>query len=82
MKNKSPAEVGRLLTLTQAKEELNCGRTKLYQLHQRGLLEFVKFDKQTRVTERSIKKLVRDLIDNQRITPKSLSIQDKTALDK
>jgi len=70
MKNKPPAEVGRLLTLTQAKEELNCGRTKLYQLHQRGLLEFVKFDNQTRVTERSIKKLVRDLIETKTIRPK------------
>jgi len=71
MKNKSPAEIGRLLTLSQAKDELNCGRTKLYQLHQRGLLEFVKFDKQTRVTERSIKKLVRDLIETKTIRPKA-----------
>ena len=70
MKSKSFAEVGRLLTLSQAKEELNCGRTKLYQLHQRGLLEFVKFDKQTRVTERSIRKLVQDLIETKTIAPK------------
>ena len=70
MKNKSPAEVGRLLTISQAIDELNCGRTKLYQLHQRGLLEFVKFDKQTRVTERSIKKLVRHLIETKTILPK------------
>ena len=59
-----------MLTLSQAKEELNCGRTKLYQLHQRGLLEFVKFDKQTRVTERSIRKLVQDLIETKTIAPK------------
>lgn len=71
MKNKAPAEVGRLLTLAQARDELNCGRTKLYQLHQRGLLEFVKFDKQTRVTERSIKKFVRDLIETKIIAPKT-----------
>ena len=69
MKNKPPADIGRLLTISQAREELNCGKTKLYQLHQRGLLEFVKFDKQTRVTERSIKKLVHDLVKNKTMKP-------------
>ena len=81
MKNKSPAEIGRLLTLSQARDELNCGRTKLYQLHQRGLLEFVKFDKQTRVTERSIKKLVHDLIKTKTIAPKTDGNADSTGTD-
>jgi hypothetical protein len=70
MKNNSADDVGRLLSLPQAMEQLSCGRTKLYDLHQRGLIELVKFDRRTRVTERSVKRLLRDLIANKLIAPK------------
>ena len=76
MKTKPMEDVGRLLTLPQAMEQLSCGRTKLYDLHQRGFLELVKLDRRTRVTERSVKKLVRDLINTKTIVPKRIENSD------
>jgi hypothetical protein len=70
MKTKTPVDVGRLLTIAQARIELACGRKKLYQLRDRGILEFVKLDGATRVTERSIKNYIRQLVDNQRAMAK------------
>jgi hypothetical protein len=67
MKNKQPDDVGRLLTMAQARDALNCGRDKLYQLRDRGLLEFVKLDHRTRVTERSIKQYVRKLVETSQL---------------
>ena len=72
MKNKQSDDVGRLLTMAQARDALNCGRDKLYQLRDRGILEFVKLDHRTRVTERSIKRYVRHLVENSQLAkPKS-----------
>ena len=71
MKKTNPTDdIGRLLTLPQAMDQLSCGRTKLYELHQRGYLELVKLDCRTRVTERSVKQFLRNLITNQLIAPK------------
>ena len=67
MKNKQPSEIGRLLTIAQARDALNCGRDKLYQLRDRGVLEFVKLDHRTRVTERSIKQYVRQLVESSQL---------------
>jgi excisionase family DNA binding protein len=70
MKNKpTNDDVGRLMTIRQAMEQLSCGRTKLYELHQRGLLEFVKLDRFTRITERSVKQFMRNLVANKLIIP-------------
>jgi hypothetical protein len=71
MKHKPMEDVGRLLTLPQAMDQLSCGRTKLYDLHQRGHIELVKLDRRTRVTERSVKKFLRELVANKLIAPKS-----------
>lgn len=53
-----------LMTVRQAQQKLSCSRTKIYSLAAEGRLELVKFDKRTRVTGRSVRKLVRDLIQN------------------
>jgi excisionase family DNA binding protein len=73
MKNKPSDEVGRLLTVPEAMDRLSCGKTKLYDLHQRGFLELVKLDRRTRVTERSVQKFLRQLVANQLIAPKQMS---------
>jgi excisionase family DNA binding protein len=73
MKTKPSDDVGRLLTVPEAMERLSCGKTKLYDLHQRGFLELVKLDRRTRVTERSVQKFLRNLIANQLIAPKQMS---------
>jgi hypothetical protein len=70
MKNKLSDDVGRLLTVPEAMDRLSCGKTKLYDLHQRGFLELVKLDRRTRVTERSVQKFLRNLVANQLIAPK------------
>lgn len=77
MKKTNPMDdIGRLLTLPQAMDLLSCGRTKLYELHQRGYLELVKLDRRTRVTERSVKKFLRDLMATQRVVPKNEKSND------
>jgi excisionase family DNA binding protein len=79
MKPKPTEEVGRLMTIRQAMEQLSCGRTKLYELHQRGLLEFVKLDRFTRITERSVKQFMRNLVANKLIVPKQSEKSDDAA---
>jgi excisionase family DNA binding protein len=79
MKNKPSDEVGRLLTVPEAMERLSCGKTKLYDLHQRGFLELVKLDRRTRVTERSVQKFLRNLVANQLIAPKQSEKNDDAA---
>jgi excisionase family DNA binding protein len=76
MKSKPPDDVGRLLTRREAMERLSCGKTKLYDLHQRGFLEFVRLDRSTRVTERSVKEFLRNLLANQLIPPKQSEKSD------
>jgi hypothetical protein len=76
MKNKPSDDVGRLLTVPEAMDRLSCGKTKLYDLHQRGFLELVKLDRRTRVTERSVQKFLRNLIANQLIAPKQSENSD------
>jgi excisionase family DNA binding protein len=79
MKNKPSDDVGRLLTVPEAMEWLSCGKTKLYDLHQRGFLEFVRLDRRTRVTERSVQKFLRNLVANQLIVPKQSENNDDAA---
>jgi excisionase family DNA binding protein len=79
MKSKPTEDVGRLLTIRQAMQQLACGRTKLYELHQRGLLEFVKLDNSRRVTERSVKQFMRNLVANKLIAPKQSEKSDDAA---
>jgi excisionase family DNA binding protein len=79
MKTKPTEDVGRLMTIRQAMEQLACGRTKLYELHQRGLLEFVKLDRFTRITERSVKQFMRNLVANKLIAPKQSEKSDDAA---
>jgi excisionase family DNA binding protein len=76
MKSKPSDDVGRLLTVPEAMERLSCGKTKLYDLHQRGFLELVKLDRRTRVTERSVKEFLRNLVANQLIAPKQSEKND------
>jgi len=70
VKSKINDDIGRLLTLPQAMEQLSCGRNKLYDLHQRGYLELVKLDRRTRITERSVKKFLRELVANKLVAPR------------
>jgi hypothetical protein len=79
MKNKPSDDVGRLLTVPEAMDRLSCGKTKLYDLHQRGFLELVKLDRRTRVTERSVQKFLRNLVANQLIAPKQSEKNDDAA---
>ena len=55
-----------LLTIEEAMRKLSCGRSKIYKLADENRLELVKFDRRTRVTARSVKKLIRDIIRNPR----------------
>jgi excisionase family DNA binding protein len=79
MKSKRSDDVGRLLTVPEAMKWLSCGKTKLYDLHERGFLEFVRLDQRTRVTERSVQKFLRNLVANQLIAPKQSEKSDDVA---
>jgi hypothetical protein len=79
MTRKPSDEIGRLLTVPEAMDRLSCGKTKLYDLHQRGFLELVKLDRRTRVTERSVQKFLRNLVANQLIAPKQSEKNDDAA---
>jgi excisionase family DNA binding protein len=57
-----------LLTIDEAAAKLRVGRGKIYELGREKRLELVKFDRGRRVTARSVKKLIRDLIRNSRDT--------------
>jgi excisionase family DNA binding protein len=50
-------------TIEQTMSILQCSRSKVYRLWREGRLEFVKFDRGTRVTDRSLKKLMTDLMN-------------------
>ena len=61
---KRKSEITGLLTIQQAQDKLQCSRSKIYLLGHAGRLELVKFDRSTRVTERSMQKLIDDLIEH------------------
>jgi len=50
-----------LLTLPQAERRLRVSRSTIYRLAKRKHLELVKFDRATRVTERSLNRLLAEL---------------------
>lgn len=52
-----------LHTIQEAQLILHCSRGKIYQLHRAGKLELVKFDRSTRVTERSLIRLLKEVIN-------------------
>lgn len=55
-----------LLTVEQACRKLKCSRTKIYSLAREKRLELVKFDRGTRVTARSVRRLIRDILRHAR----------------
>jgi excisionase family DNA binding protein len=58
--NGEPADY-RWRTIAETAEYLKCSKRKVYELKREGRLEFVKFDHQNRVTERSLLKLMADI---------------------
>jgi excisionase family DNA binding protein len=48
-------------TIAEAAAALRCGRDKIYRLEKAGRLEFVKFDRRTLVTERSLQRLLDEI---------------------
>jgi excisionase family DNA binding protein len=54
-------EVSPYRTIAEAMNVLRCSKSKIYALHRQGRLELVKFDRATRVTERSLQKLLDQL---------------------
>jgi hypothetical protein len=59
---KQPDEGG-LYTIAQAQEALHCSRAQIYNLHNKGRLELVKLESSTLVTERSVRKLIKELME-------------------
>ena len=58
---------GGLVTVEQAMSALKCSRATIYKLRDAGKLEIVRItDRMTRVTERSLNKMIDDLIKQQR----------------
>jgi excisionase family DNA binding protein len=52
-----------LRTIAEAATALKCSPKKIYRLQRQGRLEFVKLDHSTRVTERSLQKLLSEIFD-------------------
>jgi excisionase family DNA binding protein len=55
-----------LRTIPEVQKILRASRSKIYDLGAEGRLELVKLGRSTRITDRSIKKLVSDLIGDSR----------------
>ena len=55
-------DIGGLRSISYAMAKLDCGRTKIYSLAKEGELEMVKLGKRTRITDRSIQRLLRELV--------------------
>lgn len=60
-----PLDERRLHKVADAMELLNCSRKKIYQLAREGRLDMVKFDFQTRITDRSLRRLLDEIEGNQ-----------------
>jgi hypothetical protein len=56
--NTLPLDQRFALTIDNSARALDCSRTKIYDLRKAGLLEFIDVDGMTRVTARSLRKLV------------------------
>jgi excisionase family DNA binding protein len=52
-----------LLTIEEAMRKLKCKRTKIYSLARERRLDLVKFDRKTRITARSVDRLIRDILE-------------------
>jgi excisionase family DNA binding protein len=50
-----------LHTIAEAQEALQCSRWKIYDLTKAGRLEMVKLGRHSRITDRSLRKLVKEL---------------------
>jgi hypothetical protein len=55
-------DVGGLRSISYVMNKLDCGRTKIYSLVEAGRLEMVKLDRRARITDRSLQKLLRELV--------------------
>lgn len=51
-----------LLTVPEACSALRVSQSKLYRLHKQGHVEFVKLGGSTRVTDRSVQKLLKEIL--------------------
>jgi excisionase family DNA binding protein len=50
-----------LHTIASAQAMLHCSRWKIYDLHRAGRLEMVKLGRHSRITDKSLRKLVKEL---------------------
>jgi hypothetical protein len=57
------SDEGGLCTIAQAQETLHCSRAQIYNLHKKGRLELVKLEGSTLVTERSMRKLINEIME-------------------
>jgi hypothetical protein len=57
------SDEGGLCTIAQAREALHCSRAQIYNLHKKGRLELVKLEGSTLVTERSVRKLISEVLE-------------------
>lgn len=62
-KRQSSAEAddNELMTIPQVQRALGCSQTKIYMLMKQKRLRRVKFDRSTRITAESLKKLLREI---------------------
>jgi hypothetical protein len=56
--NTAPLDQRYALTIANSAQALDCSKTKIYDLRKAGLLEFLDVDGMTRVTARSLRRLV------------------------
>ena len=50
-----------LHSIEQARVALGCSRWKIYDLHKEGKLEMVKLGRHSRITDKSLRKLIKEL---------------------
>ena len=58
-----------LRSIAFAMDKLSCGRVKIYQLVKSGRLEMVKLDGRSRITDRSLRRLIAELIERRTAPP-------------
>jgi hypothetical protein len=61
------SDEGGLCTIAQAQEALHCSRAQIYKLHNKGRLELVKLEGSTLVTERSVRKLINEVMEKRMV---------------
>jgi excisionase family DNA binding protein len=56
-----------LRKIDEAAQMLNCGRSSIYELIDAGRLELVKLGRSTRITDRSVRRLVDELVEERKV---------------